>query len=66
MVVEGEGGPVGLRVDEVFEVTTFGRDRIEVPPAFVGGGANDALWGIAKQDDRLVILLALDEILRRR
>jgi purine-binding chemotaxis protein CheW len=50
-------------VDLVSEVTAINQDNIELPSTVVGGVAANYLSGVGKQDDRLIILLNLDEII---
>ncbi|WP_320669638.1 chemotaxis protein CheW [Patulibacter defluvii] len=52
VMVDGGRGAAGVVVDDVTEVLTVGGDRIDPPPA---GSA--AVSGIARIDDRLVVLL---------
>jgi purine-binding chemotaxis protein CheW len=62
VVVEGEGDIVGMVVDAVSEVLTVTGDRVEPPSPYAGVNV-DYVRGIAKLDDRLVILLDLDRVL---
>ena len=63
IVLEIEGQIAGIVVDEVSEVMRIAGDKIEPPPAIIGGIAADYLTGIAKLDKRLLILLDADRIL---
>lgn len=62
VVVEGEGDIVGMVVDAVSEVLTVSSDRIEPPSPYTHINV-DYVRGIAKLDDRLIILLDLDRVL---
>lgn len=62
MVVEGEGGTVGMVVDAVSEVLTVAGDQIEPPSPYVGMDI-DHVRGVAKVGERLVILLDLGRLL---
>lgn len=64
MVVEGEASPVGLTVDEVHEVMTLDA-AIKPAPPLSGNDRCDYVRGIARRDDRLIVLLDLDRVLGR-
>jgi purine-binding chemotaxis protein CheW len=53
VIVESATGQVGIMVDEVEEVLTITSDQLEDVPS----ANSDAIDGIAKIEDRLVILL---------
>jgi purine-binding chemotaxis protein CheW len=59
VIVETSAGTAGVIVDEVEEVLTVGREQLDDVP----GAASDAIDGIAKINDRLVVLLAPDRLL---
>lgn len=61
--VEMDADLVGLIVDSVEEVLNIPAEVIEPPPDLVTSADSPYLRGIAKIEDRLVILLDLDEIL---
>lgn len=63
IIVKVEDITVGMIVDSVSEVTALEQENIELPSAVVGGVATNYLSGVGKQDDRLLILLNLDEII---
>jgi purine-binding chemotaxis protein CheW len=54
---------VGLIVDAANDVIDVSVDAIEPPPEVVGGIEADYLRGVAKLDQRLLILLNLDKVL---
>ena len=58
VIVETEGAHAGIVVDDVEEVLTIGEDQLDQAPG-VGGEGID---GIAKVDDRLVVLLSPERI----
>lgn len=62
MVVEGEGGTVGMVVDAVSEVLTVSGGTIEPPSPYAGVDV-DLVRGIAKVGERLIILLDLAQLL---
>ncbi len=53
---------VGIKVDAASEVFTLSGKEIEPPPEELGG-VNEGISGIAKVDNRLIILLDLEKIL---
>jgi purine-binding chemotaxis protein CheW len=63
MVVD-VGKTVGLIVDSVSEVLRLPADTVEPPPAMAMNGGSEYIRGIGKLDDRLVILLDIDKLLR--
>ncbi|MDD4602102.1 Chemotaxis protein CheW [bioreactor metagenome] len=63
IIVKVEDITVGMIVDSVSEVTALNQDHIELPSTVVGGVAANYLSGVGKQDDRLLILLNLNEII---
>lgn len=56
---------IGFIVDSVNEVLRIERNITEPPPSVVGSDTNEFITGIAKLDDRLITLLALDRILSK-
>ena len=59
VIVETESGTAGVVVDEVEEVLTIGTDQLDEVP----GAGSDAIDGIAKLEDRLIVLLSPDRLL---
>lgn len=57
IVLEVAGRPVGFLVDAVTQVRRIEREQISPPPAVSNDGHAAFIAGIAKLDDRLVILL---------
>jgi purine-binding chemotaxis protein CheW len=63
MVVNVAGKTIGIIVDAVSEVLRVSPDAIAPPPPTVAGLGREYLTGLAKLDDRLLILLDIDKIL---
>ncbi len=63
MVVNVDGKTIGIIVDAVSEVLRVSPDRIAPPPPTVAGLGREYLTGLAKLEDRLLILLDIDKIL---
>ncbi len=66
-IVVGELGEhtVGLVVDAVSEVLLVGADAVEQPSTLVTSADSAFLRGVAKLDERLILLLDLSRILTR-
>ena len=63
VVVDIEGKVIGLIVDSVSEVLRLPEDTIEPPPPIVAGGVDsEYIQGVGKLDDRLLILLDINNI----
>ncbi|MGE5578298.1 MAG: chemotaxis protein CheW [Syntrophothermus sp.] len=62
IVVEVEDHVVGLLVDSVTETTKVKRAEVDSPNVAVAGIAQEFIQGIAKIGERLLILLALNQI----
>jgi purine-binding chemotaxis protein CheW len=63
VVVSMEGKEVGMVVDGVSEVLTISDESVEPVPTMVATVDSSFLVGIAKIDERLVILLDLQRVL---
>lgn len=64
VVVSYREEKIGLRVDAVSQVLSIAADAIEPPPPLVTAAINTSyIIGIAKVEDKLVILLDLDKVL---
>ncbi|OWZ84312.1 chemotaxis protein CheW [Natranaerobius trueperi] len=56
---------VGMIVDSASDVVKVPEDAIEPAPSIIGGVESTYLDGVAKMDDRLLILLKLSEVLNK-
>lgn len=63
VVVNVRGKIIGIIVDAVSEVLRVGKDQIAPPPPTIAGLGEDYLVGLAKLDQRLLILLDIDGLL---
>lgn len=63
VVVDIGGQDIGVIVDAVNEVLRISSDSVEPPSAVITGAESDYLLGIAKLEDRLIILLDLERVL---
>lgn len=64
VVVEVHEGTVGIVVDAVAEVLVISGDSIEEPSSMIASDVDaDYITGIAKLEDRLVILLDLETVI---
>ncbi|MFZ5827195.1 MAG: chemotaxis protein CheW [Bacillota bacterium] len=64
-VAELEGGQIGMVVDAVQEVLRIPASAVEPPSPMFSKIDNENVMGIAKVDDRLIILLDLARVLVR-
>ncbi len=62
IVVEVSNRVIGFTVDRVNEVLRIPADIVEPPPTMVCGVDSDYVQGVGKLDDRLLILLNLDQL----
>ncbi|HET53900.1 MAG TPA: purine-binding chemotaxis protein CheW [Ignavibacteria bacterium] len=65
VVVDILGNIVGFIVDEVNEVLRISKDIIENPPELVSQVDSDFITSVAKLEDRIIILLDLDALLKK-
>jgi purine-binding chemotaxis protein CheW len=63
IVVEVGEKSVGMVVDRVSHVLRVSEDRIEAAPAWLGGTNSDFVRGVARVDERLVVLLDMEAVL---
>lgn len=63
VIVNSEGSKVGIVVDEVTEVLKVSRNTIQPPPPLSTTIESSFINGIARIDNRLVILLDLEKVL---
>ena len=66
VVAEVEGSKVGMKVDQVSEVLRVTEDAVEPPSPMVASVDSDSIVGIAKAEERLIVLLNLAELLSTR
>lgn len=64
-VAELEGGQVGMIVDSVQEVLRIPSTAVEPPTGLVSKLDAESITGVAKVDDRLIVLLDLAHVLHR-
>lgn len=64
IVVNMEGQDIGILVDGVSEILRVPDESIDSTPSIMSGGiSTDFIEGIAKVDDRLIIILDLNRII---
>lgn len=63
MIMDIQGVTIGLIVDSVSEVLRISTDIVEPPPAMTYSVSAEFIWGIAKLEDRLIILLDMDRLI---
>lgn len=63
LVTEKEGKVVGLLVDAASEVLRITSEEVEAPPEMISAIGVEYITGVAKVEERLIILLDLKKIL---
>lgn len=63
MIMDIQGVTIGLIVDSVSEVLRISTDIVEPPPSMTYSVSSEFIWGIAKLEDRLIILLDMDRLI---
>ncbi len=63
VVVNVNGRTIGIIVDAVSEVLRISNEQIAPPPPTVAGLGRDYITGLAKLDQRLLILLDIEKLL---
>jgi len=63
VVVDIDGDDIGMIVDAVTEVLRISTTQIEPPSTMIAAGGSDYIVGIAKMEERLVLLLDLERVL---
>lgn len=63
MICAVYGRIIGLKVDEVAEVRTYGRGEIQPAPHFIKGRGAEFFLGVCRRGDDLVMILDLEKIL---
>ncbi len=66
VVVDIGGQQIGVQVDEVTEVLTISSEAVDPAYSIMTSADSDFMLGIAKLDDKLVILLDLDKVLSNK
>lgn len=56
---------VGLIVDAAYDVIDIPKGAIEPPPEVIGSVQVDYIYGVAKLEDRLLILLDMEKVLNK-
>jgi len=64
VVVNIEKNTVGLIVDSVSEVLRIPKSSVEPPPSMISGLDSDFMKGVAKLEDRLLLFLDLNKIMK--
>ncbi|RMF46222.1 MAG: purine-binding chemotaxis protein CheW [Deltaproteobacteria bacterium] len=63
MICAVYGRIIGLKVDEVAEVRSYGRVDIQPAPHFIKGREAEFFLGVCRRDDDLIMILDLEKIL---
>jgi purine-binding chemotaxis protein CheW len=63
VVAEVRGRLLGYLVDRVAQVTRIGEGSVTIPPDEVVNGSGEAITGIARKGERLLLLLELERVL---
>jgi purine-binding chemotaxis protein CheW len=63
VVVDIDGDDIGMIVDAVTEVLRISTAQIEPPSTMIAAGGSDYIVGIAKLEERLVLMLDLERVL---
>lgn len=64
VVVRTDDGPVSLLVDDIGDVLDVSDDTFEPPPPTIRGVAQELITGVHKLDERLLLLLDLEKVVR--
>jgi len=63
MIMDIQGTTIGLIVDAVSEVLRISTNIVEPPPSMTYSVSSEFISGIAKLEDRLIILLDMDRLI---
>ncbi len=63
MIMDIQGVTIGVVVDTVSEVLRISKDIVEPPPSMTYSVSTEFISGIAKLQDRLIILLDMDRLI---
>ncbi|GAA5415126.1 chemotaxis protein CheW [Paraliobacillus ryukyuensis] len=66
IILEVNGLEVGLIVDAAYDVIDIPKEAIEPPPEVIGSVQVDYIHGVAKLDERLLILLDMEKVLNAK
>ncbi|MCF6227776.1 MAG: chemotaxis protein CheW [Planctomycetes bacterium] len=64
IVVDAGENKTGIIVDTVTDVFSISQSNIKPPPGFAGPIRTDCISGLGQRDDRLIILLEVDQLLK--
>jgi purine-binding chemotaxis protein CheW len=63
IIVRCDSEKIGILVDEIREITTLNTEEIISPPSIFRGLKRKYLTGLGKKNDRIIILLNIDDLL---
>jgi purine-binding chemotaxis protein CheW len=63
IIVRCDNEKIGLLVDEIKEIISFTPEEVISPPSIFKGLKRKYLTGLGKKDDRIIILLNIDNLL---
>jgi purine-binding chemotaxis protein CheW len=63
IIVRYDSEKIGLLVDDIKEITSLGTGEIITPPSIFKGVKKKYLSGLGKKDERIIILLNIDDLL---
>ena len=62
-MVKQDNEKIGLLVDEIKEIISLGTGEIIAPPTIFKGLKKKYLTGLGKKDDKIILLLHIDDLL---
>lgn len=63
IIARFENEKIGFLVDEIKEILTLADEEVIKPPSLFKGFSTEYLTGLGKKDDRIIILLNIDNLL---
>lgn len=63
VIVSSNGEHIGLMVERISDVIQAEREKIEMPPANIGGVQGKYFTGVFKTEDRLIGILDVEKVL---
>ena len=66
IIVNSDGEYIGLLVDRIGDVEKIDWDKVEPPPANIGGVQSKYFKGIFKKENSLIGILKTDEVLKEK